>query len=76
MKKAKKEHRKAELLPKFSAHVLRHTACTRMAEKVLQYLMGHSSIDITMQVYNHITDMSRVKNEVVKMDEAVNARKK
>ena len=41
--------------------------------KVLQYLMGHSSIDITMQVYNHITDMSRVKNEVVKMDEAVNA---
>ena len=59
-------------------HVLRHTACTRMAEKgmdikVLQYLMGHSSIDITMQVYNHITDMSRVKNEVVKMDEAVNA---
>lgn len=81
LKKAKKEHRKAELLPKFSAHVLRHTACTRMAEKgmdikVLQYLMGHSSIDITMQVYNHITDMSRVKNEVVKMDEAVNARKK
>lgn len=78
LKKAKKEHRKAELLPKFSAHVLRHTACTRMAEKgmdikVLQYLMGHSSIDITMQVYNHITDMSRVKNEVVKMDEAVNA---
>ena len=62
-------------------HVLRHTACTRMAEKgmdikVLQYLMGHSSIDITMQVYNHITDMSRVKNEVVKMDEAVNALKK
>ena len=44
--------------------------------KVLQYLMGHSSIDITMQVYNHITDMSRVKNEVVKMDEAVNAWKK
>ena len=33
LKKAKKEHRKAELLPKFSAHVLRHTACTRMAEK-------------------------------------------
>lgn len=41
--------------------------------KGAQYLMGHSSIDITMQVYNHITDMSRVKNEVVKMDEAVNA---
>ena len=32
VQKAKKEHRKAELLPKVSAHVMRHTACTRMAE--------------------------------------------
>lgn len=32
VERAKKEHRKAELLPKFSAHVMRHTACTRMAE--------------------------------------------
>jgi len=28
VQKAKKEHRKAELLPKVSAHVMRHTACT------------------------------------------------
>ncbi|MBO5459311.1 MAG: site-specific integrase [Lachnospira sp.] len=77
LKKAKKEHRKAELLPKFSAHVLRHTACTRMAEKgidikVLQYIMGHSSIDITMQVYNHITDITRIENEVLKLEKIVN----
>lgn len=70
---AKKEHRKAELFPKFSAHIMRHTACTRMAEsgmdiKVLQYIMGHANIDVTMQVYNHITDMSRVENEIVKID--------
>ena len=32
VERAKKEHRKAELLPKFSAHVMRHTVCTRMAE--------------------------------------------
>ena len=32
VQRAKKEHRKAELLPKVSAHVMRHTACTRMAE--------------------------------------------
>ena len=32
-------------------HVMRHTACTRMAEwrmdvKVLQYIMGHAHIDV------------------------------
>lgn len=67
------KHRKAELLPKFSAHIIRHTACTRMAEqgmdiKVLQYIMGHASIDVTMQVYNHIGDMSRVEKEIEKID--------
>lgn len=46
------------LLPNFTAHVLRHTYCTRMAEngcdiKVLQEIMGHKNIKITMQVYNH-----------------------
>lgn len=75
--KAKKEHRKAQLLPKFSAHILRHTACTRMAEsgvdvKVLQYIMGHANIDVTMQVYNHITDISRVEKEISKLDAVAN----
>lgn len=70
---AKKQHRRAELLPKFSVHVTRHTACTRMAEsgmdiKVLQYIMGHSDIGMSMQVYNHITDMSRVEKEIAKLD--------
>lgn len=44
-------------VPNFTAHVLRHTYCTRMAEngcdiKVLQEIMGHKNIKITMQVYN------------------------
>ena len=48
-------------LPHISAHILRHTACTRMAEagidpKVLQYIMGHSSISVTMDVYNHVSE--------------------
>ncbi len=35
------------MLPKVSAHIMRHMACTRMAEKridvkVLQYTMGHA----------------------------------
>lgn len=71
--KAKKQRRKAELFPKVSAHIMRHTACTRMAErgidvKVLQYIMGHANIAVTMEVYNHIGDMSRVEKEIAKMD--------
>lgn len=64
VERAKKEHRKAELLPKFSAYVMRHTACTRMAEcrmdvKVLQYIMGHAHINVTMEVYNHIGELDK-----------------
>lgn len=78
VKNAKKESRKAELLPKVSAHVMRHTACTRMAEcrmdmKVLQYIMGHAHIDVTMEVYNHLGDRERIENEIARLDKmAVN----
>ena len=73
VKNAKKESRKAELLPKVSAHVMRHTACTRMAEcrmdmKVLQYIMGHAHIDVTMEVYNHLGDRERIENEIARLD--------
>lgn len=59
--------REPELLPHISSHILRHTACTRMAEqgmdvKVLQYIMGHSDISVTMNVYNHV-DAVRVESE-------------
>lgn len=47
-------------LPYFSPHVLRHTFCTRLAgknmnPKSLQYIMGHSSIEITLNLYAHVT---------------------
>lgn len=46
-------------LPKITPHVCRHTYCTNMAlsgisPKTLQYLMGHSDIAITLNVYTHI----------------------
>ena len=49
---------KAEL-PKITPHICRHTYCTNMAKrmispKTLQYLMGHSSIEVTMNVYTHL----------------------
>ena len=70
---AKTEHRNAELLPTVSAHIMRHTACTRMAEKridvkVLQYIMGHAHIDITMDVYNHVSEMSRIESEITRLE--------
>ena len=56
----------AVLLPQFTAHVLRHTYCTRMAEngcdiKVLQEIMGHKNIKVTMQVYNHSSEARALK---------------
>ena len=70
---AKKEKREAECMPSISAHTLRHTGCTRMAEqgldmKVVQYIMGHANIGVTMEVYNHITERARIENEIAKMD--------
>lgn len=46
-------------IPKITPHVCRHTYCTNMAlsgvsAKTLQYLMGHSDISITLNVYTHI----------------------
>ena len=53
-------------------HMLSHTFCTRCAEagldiKVLQMIMGHSDISITMNIYNHV-DAARVQNEIKKLE--------
>lgn len=71
-KQAEKEKRKAVLLPHISAHILRHTFCTRAAEsgvdiKTLQYMMGHADISVTLQIYDHVDEV-RVKNEMEKME--------
>ena len=46
-------------LPKITPHVCRHTYCFNMAKsgmnpKVLQYLMGHSDISVTLNTYTHL----------------------
>lgn len=53
-------------IKRFSMHVLRHTYATRAIErgvqpKVLQRLLGHSSIKTTMDRYVHVTDDSMAK---------------
>ncbi len=57
----------------YSGFVLRHMACTRMAEKgidvkTLQYIMGHSNISVTMDIYNHV-DRRRVIDEIRRLGE-------
>lgn len=69
---AQKEGREPDLLPMITPHVLRHTACTRIAElgvdiKVLQTVMGHKKVDMTMNIYNH-ADLNRMKKEFQKME--------
>lgn len=57
MKKYKKLHPE-QPLPHITPHVFRHTFCTNMANKgmdikTLQYLMGHSDVGVTLDVYTH-----------------------
>ena len=45
-------------MPNITPHVCRHTYCSNMAksgmnQKTLQYLMGHSDISVTMNVYTY-----------------------
>ena len=52
----------------YRLHDLRHTYITRMllsgvAPRVVQYLAGHSTLDLTLKVYTHIT-AEKAKKEV------------
>ncbi len=61
---AKKENREPVILPEFSCHHLRHTFATRLCEtetnlKVIQSVMGHASIETTMDIYADATDKKK-----------------
>ncbi len=48
------------IIPHFSCHHIRHTFCTRLCEhetnlKVIQSIMGHASIETTMDIYAEAT---------------------
>ena len=60
-------------------HICRHTYCTNMAKsgmnpKTLQYLMGHSDIGVTMNVYTHL-GLDDAKDEMIRMEELEQAKK-
>lgn len=72
-KHIKRVVKRTEGLPQnLSCHILRHTFCTRLCEaninpKVIQQVMGHSSIKITMDIYTNITD-NFIREEMQKFD--------
>lgn len=59
-------------LPTITPHVCRHTFCSNMAKsgmnpKVLQYLMGHADISVTLNTYTHVK-FEDAKEEMAKLN--------
>lgn len=70
MKKYNKLH-PDKPLPHITPHVFRHTFCTNMANsgmdvKMLQYLMGHSDVGVTLNVYTH-SSYERAAEQMIKV---------
>ena len=66
-------------LSKITPHVCRHTYCSNQAKagmnpKTLQYLMGHSDIGVTLNVYTHV-GLEDASKELDKMQGLETARK-
>lgn len=66
-------------MPNITPHVCRHTYCSNQAKagmnpKTLQYLMGHSDIAVTLNVYTHV-GLEDAANELRKMQTLEGARK-
>ena len=76
MQHAREKYNREHLLqlPPITPHVCRHTYCTNMANsgmnpKTLQYLMGHSDISVTLNIYTH-TGYDDAKKELARLKEA------
>ena len=72
-------------LPSITPHVCIHTYCNNQAKagmnpKTLQYLMGHSDIGVTMNVYTHfgLDDAAEIDrlNKVEKISEELEPKEK
>lgn len=60
-------------MPNITPHICRHTYCSNQAKagmnpKTLQYLMGHSDISVTMNVYTHV-NFDDAEEELRRMEE-------
>ena len=60
-------------LPKITPHICRHSYCSKMANsgmnpKILQYLMGHADISVTLNTYTHVK-LDDALNEIQKIED-------
>lgn len=67
-----REIRKERDFNKITPHVFRHTFATRCIEngmqpKTLQYLLGHSSIKMSLDLYTHVMK-DTIRDEMLKME--------
>lgn len=65
-KQAKEEGRDPVTFEKITPHTLRHTFATRafekgMKPKTVQEILGHSSLSMTMDLYTHVTEETKVE---------------
>lgn len=72
-------------MPRITPHVCRHTYCSNMAKsgmnpKILQSLMGHSDISVTLNTYTHLQlddakeELNRlIKEKTIKFNQVVNS---
>lgn len=54
-------------LPKVQMYDLRHTYCSMLYEadvdvKTAQYLMGHASLDMTLKIYTHLSEIKKKRS--------------
>ena len=54
-------------LPKVKMYDLRHTFCSILYDadvdvKTAQYLMGHASLDMTLKIYTHLSEMKKQRS--------------
>ena len=66
-------------MPNITPHVCRHTYCSNQAKagmnpKTLQYLMEHSDIGVTLNVYTHLA-LEDAAEELKRMEELESARR-
>ena len=69
---AKAEGREAIIFDYFTPHCMRHTFATRcyekgVREKVIQKILGHSKLDMTLNIYTHTTE-EMIEEDIRKLE--------